>query len=215
MTHSIITIVGEITSYKSVVRRFLNETNGAFVFIFIFAGKREDFAKMEKSELEYFKLEILKQIFVEMNVGNLALSEASKENIKIFRNFVIVKELLSLDRENTLLGISPVAPIALTYTEKKAVKEYIEGTLASKYQGLVDFVKKYKAEKPFEAAEMRKTELNQKLTERRELTQQLLELKSKKLELLKEAAEMRVEGQTNLLLENSLEKAKYMETKAQ
>jgi len=173
--------------------------------------------KMEgvaSQERKHHQLEILKSIFKELNVGKLNLSQESKENVRTYRNFILVHDFLQLDRENTILGLSSECPITLTYTEKKALKQYIEETLETKYKPLVEFVKERDAENPFESEKKLQNKLEEKVAERRELTQRYLDLKAKKLELLKTAAEKRSDSSSNVVLNNLLETAKTKEQQA-
>lgn len=51
--------------------------------------------------------------------------------------------------------------------------------------------------------------MEQKLAERRELTQKLLETKTRKLKLLAEVAEIRTDPEQQVAFDNLLETAKY------
>lgn len=49
---------------------------------------------------------ILMKILKEMPVSALDVPEQSRDNIRVYKNYLITKDFLFLDKETTLLGIS-------------------------------------------------------------------------------------------------------------
>lgn len=149
----------------------------------------------------------------------------------MYKNCLLVKDFLVLDQHNTtlgkhffvsfhfllkslLLGLPTEPPLTLTYTERKAVREYIEEVLKTKYLPLINMVRQYEAEDPFESNKKRTDEMQKTLANRRDSTQKLLDAKSRKLELLKEVAEMRANSEQKEIVDNLLLTAKYSSLKA-
>ncbi|XP_063695479.1 uncharacterized protein LOC134826904 [Culicoides brevitarsis] len=168
---------------------------------------------MDSDQLHQHKKTILiNSILKECPIDQLpGLSSENKENIKKYINYLLVKDYLFLDNDNVILGLSSEATAEpkLSYTETKALKEYIEQTLVKTFKPMIAKIKEQEAEGYDEKGiERRRQEFLEKQKELQAKQLELVELKKEKLELLQRIAEIRTGPDQKQQVENLHNEAK-------
>lgn len=168
-----------------------------------------------KQQEEYHKSSLIIKLLKDLLVDQLSVPQMNKENIQKFIDYLIIKDHARLDKENTVLGkilcmvfetfldhkfnfigipeeqiVEPV----LTYTERKALKEYLDSSIEKYYKPLVDYYEQYEEETGHHgnAKEQVRAEIIETEKEIQVQTQKLIDLKKQKLELMQQIVEIRV-----------------------
>lgn len=153
-------------------------------------------AEVEKIEKLKFLLNILKNAKVRQ--VEIPDKEGLQKAIKILR----IQDYLRLDDMSTNLDLIDCKTLSLTYTERKAMRNYIIQKVSEKCDPIVNFAKKIKEEFPeVYGLNDKNKELIQLETKRRELQLKLVEVKNKKCAMLKAAADLK----TGPYMKNELE----------
>lgn len=154
---------------------------------------------------------LVTNILKEMSIEHLPVSAENKENIKKYINYLLVKDYLLLDNDNVVLDLSSEATAEpkLSYTETKAIKEYIEVTLERVFKPVINKIKKNEADSyDSHANDLRRKELVEKQKKLQLQEKRLLEITKEKIDLMQKVADIRTGPDQKQLVENLYNEAK-------
>ncbi|XP_055919519.1 augmin complex subunit dgt2 [Eupeodes corollae] len=144
-------------------------------------------AEVEKVEKLKFLLNLLKN--ANLRQVEIPDKEGIQKAIKILR----IQDYLRLDETSSSLDLHDCKIVAITYTERKALRNYLIRKVAEVCDPIVKFSQKIKEELPEVYGSVdRNKQILELETKRRELQLKLAEVKNKKCAMLKAAADLKM-----------------------
>ncbi|XP_055837685.1 augmin complex subunit dgt2 [Episyrphus balteatus] len=144
-------------------------------------------AEVEKVEKLKFLLNLLKN--ANLRQVDIPDKEGLQKAIKILR----IQDYLRLDDTSSNLDLNECKSVSLTYTERKAMRNYLIRKVSEDCDPIVKFAQKIKEELPdvYGLGDKNKQILELE-SKRRELQLKLAEVKNKKCAMLKAAADLKM-----------------------